>query len=92
MTGSWRARRARRTWIGCLDVDLELSALMNALPVRRMELGTGQRAAAPAVYVRARSHDSKRAAGYSSVSLSVASETERMTCRACKSFSCADRH
>jgi uncharacterized protein len=38
---------------GCLDVDLESSALTNALPVRRMGLAPGARAAAPAAYVRA---------------------------------------
>ena len=38
---------------GCLDVDLESSAMTNALPVRRMGLVPGARAAAPAVYVRA---------------------------------------
>jgi uncharacterized protein len=38
---------------GCLDVDLESSAMTNALPVRRMCLAPGASAAAPAVYVRA---------------------------------------
>ena len=38
---------------GCLDVDLESSAMTNALPVRRMDLAPGARAAAPAAYVRA---------------------------------------
>jgi hypothetical protein len=38
---------------GCLDVDLESSAVTNALPVRRMRLATGERAEAPAAYVRA---------------------------------------
>jgi len=38
---------------GCLEVDLESSALTNALPVRRMGLALGARAAAPAAYVRA---------------------------------------
>jgi hypothetical protein len=38
---------------GCLDVDLESSALTNALPVHRMGLGIGRRADAPAAYVRA---------------------------------------
>jgi hypothetical protein len=38
---------------GCLDVDLEASAMTNALPVRRMGLPVGARAAAPAAYVRA---------------------------------------
>jgi hypothetical protein len=38
---------------GCLDVDLESSAMTNALPVRRMGLAPSARAEAPAVYVRA---------------------------------------
>jgi hypothetical protein len=38
---------------GCLDVDLESSALTNALPVHRMSLPVAGRAAAPAAYVRA---------------------------------------
>jgi len=37
---------------GCLDVDLESSAMTNALPVRRMHLPEAARAAAPAAYVR----------------------------------------
>jgi hypothetical protein len=36
----------------CLDVDLESSAMTNALPVRRMSLAPGAHAAAPAAYVR----------------------------------------
>lgn len=38
---------------GCLDVDLESSAMTNAFPVRRLGLEVGQAADAPAVYVRA---------------------------------------
>jgi uncharacterized protein len=38
---------------GCLDVDLEASAMTNALPIRRMGLPVGGAATAPAVYVRA---------------------------------------
>jgi hypothetical protein len=38
---------------GCLDVDLEASAMTNALPVRRMGLPVAATAAAPGVYVRA---------------------------------------
>ncbi|MFI8520025.1 putative glycolipid-binding domain-containing protein [Streptomyces sp. NPDC085481] len=38
---------------GCLDVDLESSALTNALPVRRMDLPIGATANAPAAYVTA---------------------------------------
>lgn len=36
----------------CLDVDVEMSALTNALPVRRLRLVVGQEASAPAAYVR----------------------------------------
>ncbi len=39
---------------GCLDVDLESSAMTNALPVHRLGLPVGGRATAPAAYVRAR--------------------------------------
>jgi hypothetical protein len=38
---------------GCLDVDLESSAVTNALPARRMGLAPDAGAAAPAAYVRA---------------------------------------
>ena len=38
---------------GCLDVDLESSAMTNALPVHRLALTTGATAQAPAVHVRA---------------------------------------
>jgi hypothetical protein len=38
---------------GCLDVDLESSAMTNALPVHRMKLRIGEVADAPAAYVRA---------------------------------------
>jgi hypothetical protein len=38
---------------GCMDVDLESSALTNALPVRRLALSVSQSAEAPAAYVRA---------------------------------------
>jgi len=37
---------------GCLDVDLEASALTNALPVHRLALAVGQTASSPAAYVR----------------------------------------
>ena len=45
---------------GCLDVDLESTALTNALPVRRMGLAPGAGAAAPAAYVRAVGLDVER--------------------------------
>jgi uncharacterized protein len=38
---------------GCLDVDLESSALTNAFPARRLGLHTGEQADAPAAYIRA---------------------------------------
>ena len=38
---------------GCPDVDLEASAFTNALPVHRLGLAVGDRAEAPAAYVRA---------------------------------------
>jgi len=37
---------------GCLDVDLEASAVTNALPVHRLSLAPGEHAAAPAAYIR----------------------------------------
>ena len=52
--GSWRVNGAPAPHLdGCLDVDLESSAVTNALPVHRMRLGVGRRAGAPAAYVRA---------------------------------------
>ena len=38
---------------GCLDVDLESSAMTNAFPVHRLDLGVGESSGAPAAYVRA---------------------------------------
>jgi uncharacterized protein len=38
---------------GCLDVDLESSAMTNTLPVHRLDLPAGAQADAPAAYVRA---------------------------------------
>jgi hypothetical protein len=37
---------------GCMDVDLESSAMTNALPVHRLNLQIGEAADAPAAYVR----------------------------------------
>lgn len=52
--GGWRVDgQAAPDLDGCLDVDLEASALTNALPVRRLGLAVGDRADAPAAYVRA---------------------------------------
>jgi uncharacterized protein len=38
---------------GCVDVDLESSAMTNTLPIHRLDLTTGAQAATPAAYVRA---------------------------------------
>jgi uncharacterized protein len=38
---------------GCLDVDLESSAMTNAFPIHRLRLPVGDRASCPAAYVRA---------------------------------------
>lgn len=38
---------------GCFDIDLEASAFTNALPIHRLGLAVGERAGAPAAYVRA---------------------------------------
>lgn len=52
--GAWRVDGLPAPQLdGCLDVDLESSALTNAFPVRRLALRPGDRAAAPAAYVRA---------------------------------------
>ena len=52
--GHWTVDGAPRPDLtGCLDVDLESSALTNAFPVHRLALATGQSAEAPACYVRA---------------------------------------
>jgi hypothetical protein len=52
--GRWRVDGAPAAHLdGCLDVDLEASALTNAFPVHRLALEVGQTAQAPAVYVRA---------------------------------------
>ncbi|ARQ70274.1 putative glycolipid-binding domain-containing protein [Streptomyces marincola] len=52
-TGRWRVDGAAAPHLdGCLDIDLESSALTNALPVHRLGLPVGARAEAPAAYVR----------------------------------------
>jgi hypothetical protein len=45
---------------GCLDVDLESSAMTNTMPVHRLDLTLGAGAAAPAAYVRALSLSAER--------------------------------
>ncbi|MFP2909131.1 putative glycolipid-binding domain-containing protein [Pyxidicoccus sp. 3LFB2] len=52
--GGWRVDgKAAPHLDGCLDVDLEASAMTNALPIHRLALAVGARAEAPAAYVRA---------------------------------------
>jgi uncharacterized protein len=52
--GRWRVNGTPvAAFDGCVDVDLESSALTNAFPVRRLGLEIGEQADAPAVYVRA---------------------------------------
>lgn len=52
--GRWRIDGRRAPALdGCLDVDLESSALTNAFPVWRLALAPGDASEAPAVYVRA---------------------------------------
>lgn len=51
--GEWWANgRHMPALSGCLDVDLEASALTNAFPVRRLALRAGAVASAPAAFVR----------------------------------------
>lgn len=38
---------------GCVDVDLELSAVTNTLPIHRLEFARGEAVSCPAAYVRA---------------------------------------
>ncbi len=53
-SGEWRVNGSLALDLdGCLDVDLESSALTNTLPVHRLELRIGERSEAPAAYVRA---------------------------------------
>lgn len=50
----WRVNGAAAPHLdGCLDLDLESSALTNAFPVHRLGLEVGEQADAPAAYVRA---------------------------------------
>lgn len=53
-SGRWHVDRAPAPHLdGCLDVDLESSSCTNTIPVHRLRLDVGQRADAPAAYVRA---------------------------------------
>jgi hypothetical protein len=52
--GHWKINNQPAAHLdGCLDVDLESSALTNAFPVHRLGLEVGQHGQAPAAYVRA---------------------------------------
>lgn len=52
--GRWRVDGNAASHLdGCLDVDLESSAMTNALPVHRMGLQPGAKASVAAAYVRA---------------------------------------
>ncbi|MGN9836733.1 putative glycolipid-binding domain-containing protein [Nonomuraea sp. H19] len=53
-TGRWRVDGAPAPHLdGCLDVDLESSAMTNAFPVHRLRLAVGAGSPVPAAYVRA---------------------------------------
>jgi hypothetical protein len=53
-TGTWLVNGEPAPHLdGCLDVDLESSAMTNTLPVHRLALAAGGHADAPAAYVRA---------------------------------------
>lgn len=56
--GKWSVNGTRRSDLdGCLDLDLESSAVTNTIPVHRLNLPVGTAADVPAAYVRA--HDLK---------------------------------
>jgi hypothetical protein len=51
--GHWTVDGVRADHLdGCMDVDLEASAMTNAFPVHRLDLAVGERTDAPASYVR----------------------------------------
>ncbi len=53
-SGRWNVNGGARPDLeGCHDVDLEASVCTNTVPVHRLDLGVGQSAEAPAVYMRA---------------------------------------
>jgi hypothetical protein len=50
--GTWRrAGLSDPALSGCIDVDLQATPFTNTLPIRRLDLQTGQSAAIPVVYV-----------------------------------------
>jgi uncharacterized protein len=60
-SGHWRIGGVAAPALdGCFDVDLEASSCTNTLPVHRLGLAVGQRADAPAAYVRALDADVER--------------------------------
>jgi hypothetical protein len=53
-SGSWTVDGTKRPDLkGCLDLDLESSAVTNTIPIHRLTLSVGSSAQAPAAYVRA---------------------------------------
>ena len=53
-SGNWTVNGVTAPHLtGCLDVDLESSAMTNTLPVHRLALAAGQQESVPAAYVRA---------------------------------------
>ena len=53
--GHWQVDGEVASYLdGCIDVDLESSAMTTTLPVHRLALGAGAGSSAPAAYVRAR--------------------------------------
>jgi uncharacterized protein len=51
--GNWLVNGKRQPAVqGCLDLDLEASLVTNMAPVRRLGLAPGERAEAPACYIR----------------------------------------
>lgn len=74
---------------GCLDVDLESSAMTNTLPLRRLDPAPGRDISAPAVYVRAQGLAVKRLEqryrrrddGPSDVSVDYAAPSFHFACR-----------
>ncbi len=51
---TWLVEGSRAPWLdGCVDVDLESSAVTNTLPVHRLPLPRGRTADVPAAFVRA---------------------------------------
>jgi len=51
--GSWRMKgREQPDVAGCIDVDLNFSPSTNLLPIRRLQLAVGQRAAVRAAWLR----------------------------------------